>query len=169
MFRAGRRAQSPRHRLGRRPCALAKPAFQPWQANRQQMATPGSEHRQVQVVVDREAQQEPRGLERSRQPGTRAQARRLVGDISTEELDRAFGRRKLAGDDVEQRRLAGSVRPEDGATLARLHGQGHVGHRSQAAEPPPDPPQVEDRRGGLEWLRCCAHTARLISTERFRS
>src|ERR1700694_55176 len=73
-------------------------------------------------------------------------------DVATEELDPALRGRELARDDIEQGCLPRTVGSEDGATLAWLNGERHIGHRPQAAEPPPDPPQVEDRRGGFGFL-----------------
>src|ERR1700730_13505353 len=73
-------------------------------------------------------------------------------DVATEELDSALRGRELARDDIEQGCLPRTVGSEDGATLASLNGELHVCHRPQAAEPPPDPPQVEDRRGGFGFL-----------------
>ena len=62
------------------------------------------------------------------------------------------GRRDVAGDDVEERRLACAVRAEDGAALAVRDVEVDVAHGVEAAEPPADPPQAEDRLG---VLGCC--------------
>src|SRR5258708_36132275 len=107
------------------------------------MATLRPEHGQVEVVLDREPQEKPRSLRGSGQPGAGAKASGLMGDVSAEELDRAFRRGELAGNHVEQGRLAGSVRAEDGPSSARLDHEGDIRPRSQSAEPPADPPQVE--------------------------
>ena len=61
-------------------------------------------------------------------------------------------RRDVAGDDVEERRLAGAVRAEDRAPLAVRDVEIDVAHGVEAAEPPADPPQAEDRLG---VLGCC--------------
>ena len=70
-----------------------------------------------------------------------------------EELDRPRGRLDVTRDHVEQRRLARAVRPEDGAALAVRDVEIDVAHGVEAAEPPADPPQAEDRLGRLGW--CC--------------
>ena len=61
-------------------------------------------------------------------------------------------RREVARDDVEERRLAGAVRAENGAPFAVRDVQVDVAHGVEAAEPPADPPQAEDRLG---VLGCC--------------
>src|SRR5439155_10396516 len=85
-------------------------------------------------------------------PELRARARRQRGDVAAEELDRAGGRREVAGDDVEERRLPGAVRAEDRTPLAVRDVEVDIAHGVEAAEPPADPPQAEDRLG---VLGCC--------------
>src|SRR5204863_73699 len=96
---------------------------------------------------------EARLLVRAAHPELRACARRELGDFLALELDRARARRKVAGDDVEEGGLAGAVRAEDRAPLAVRDVEIDVVHGEQAAEPPADPPESEDRLG---WLGCCA-------------
>ena len=55
----------------------------------------------------------------------------------------------VARDDVEQRRLPRAVGAEDGAPLAVRDVEVDVAHGIEAAEPPADPPQAEDRAGRL--------------------
>src|SRR5712692_8696377 len=125
------------------------------------MPTPGPEHREVEVVLDWKSQQELRGLEGPGKSRASAQARGLVCHVPAEQLDRALRRRELAGNHVEQGCLPGSIRTEDGPPFPRLDDQGHIGHGAQATEPPADPPQMEDRRGGLGAGRCRGYTALL--------
>ena len=48
---------------------------------------------------------------------------------------------------TEERRLAGAVRAEDRAPLAVRDIEVDIAHGVEAAEPPADPPQAEDRLG----------------------
>ena len=77
-----------------------------------------AEHGEVQVVVDGQAAEQARRLERAREPQAGALARGQRGHVAAEQLDRAGRRRELARDQVEQRGLPGPVRPEDRAPLA---------------------------------------------------
>src|SRR5205823_3909813 len=125
------------------------PTVAPRQSHGEQMTVLDAQHREVEVVLDRQAEKQPRGLKGARQSGPRSPPRRLVRHLAAEELHGALGGRELAGDEVEERRLAGPVRAENGATFARPHLQVDLGHGAQAAETPADPPQAEDRLGAL--------------------
>ena len=105
--------------------------------------------RQVQVVLDRQAEERAGLLVRAPHAELRAQPRRQRPDLLPEQLDRARPRRDVARDDVEQRGLPGAVRAEDGAPLAGRDVEVDVAHGDEAAVAPADPPQAEDRRGAL--------------------
>ncbi len=119
------------------------------QDDRAEVTRPHAERREIEVVLDREPEEQARLLVRATHPELRARARRERGDVGAEKLDRPRGRREVAGDDVEERCLAGAVRPEDGALLAVGDVEIDVAHGVEAAEPPADPPQTEDRLGVL--------------------
>src|SRR5258707_765611 len=70
---------------------------------------------------------------------------------SPRESPDAGSRREVAGDDVDQRRLAGAVRAENRTPLAVRDVEIDVAHGVEAAEPPADPPQAEDRLGVLGY------------------
>jgi len=55
--------------------------------------------------------------------------RRHRGHVVSVEYDAAARRPKEAADHVEKRRLARAIRSDDGAQLARLHGERYVTHR----------------------------------------
>src|SRR6202521_3741567 len=139
-------------RFGRHARTLAYLTFALRQSDRQQVAPSDAEHREVEVVLDAESEEEPRRLKGSGQAGAGAMPRRVARHVPAEKLDPALGRRELAGDDVEQGRLPGPVGPEDGAPLAGLDRKSHIRDCTQAAEPPADPPQVEDRLSGFGFL-----------------
>ena len=117
------------------------------------MASPDSEHRQVEVVLDAEAKEEPRLLVGPREPQPRPPRRRERGHVLAEQLDGARGRPKVAGDDVEERGLPGPVRPQDRATLAGTNFQVDVLDGVKPAEAPADPPQAEGRRNAFGMYR----------------
>jgi len=60
-----------------------------------EVAVVDAEHGEVQVVLDRQAEEEPRGLERAREPHPRPLARRLGRDVVAEQLDRPGARGEL--------------------------------------------------------------------------
>src|ERR1700741_3391571 len=104
-----------------------------------------AEHCEVEIVLHRETGKEPRLLIRAPHAELRARAWGQLCDLVALKLDRARARGKVARDHVEERRLAGAVRPEDRTPLAGCDIQVDVAHGVEAAEPPADPPQAEDR------------------------
>ena len=84
-----------------------------------------------------------------------ARARGVVGSLEQHATAR---RPQRARHESEQRRLACAVRPDHGVPAARLHLQGHVGHRPQRAEVPAQPRELEDRGHALAPGR--AHAVR---------
>ena len=117
------------------------------------MALPHPEDGQVEVVLDAEAAEQPRGLERARQPHPGARPGGRLCDVPPEQLDRSRARRELPRDQVEQRRLAGAVRTQDRAPLTGADGQVDVGDGDHTAEAPADPPKLEDRLGAVRGCR----------------
>src|SRR5205814_10671863 len=111
--------------------------------------------REVDVVLDREAEEEPGLLVRPGESQSRAPAGRQPRHVPPEELDPPRRRRHVARDDVEERRLPGAVRAEDRPPLAGCDVEVDLAHGMEAAEAPADPPQAEDRRGALGW--CLRH------------
>src|SRR6185437_13815458 len=113
------------------------------------MAAAGAENREVEVVLDAQAEEEAALLVRAphAQPGPSRGGD--VADVLAQELDRPRRLGHVARDDVEQRRLPRAVGPEDGAPLAVRDVEVDVAHGIEAAEPPADPPQAEDRTGML--------------------
>src|SRR5205085_4239865 len=105
-----------------------------------------------------EPEEQPRLLVGAAHPELRARPRRERGHVAAQELDEAPGWWEVARDDVEQRRLAGAVRAEDRAPLAVRDLEVDVAHGVEAAEPPADPPQAEDRAGRLGCC-CLRHPA----------
>ena len=112
-----------------------------------------AEDRQVEVLLDRQAEKESRFLKGSGQAELHALPRRDERHVLAEELDGSGCGRELTRDDVEERRLPGAVRPEDGAPLAGQDVEIDVPHGLDAAEAPADPPQAEDRLGTFD-VRC---------------
>ena len=104
---------------------------------------------EVEVVLDRQAREEPRLLVRPGDAEPRAHARGEVGDVGAHHVDRAGRRHEVTGDQVEQGRLARAVRAQDGAALAVRDVEIDVAHGLHPAETPADPPQAEDRTGGF--------------------
>ena len=127
--------------------ALAQRVVALAQDDRAEVSALRPEQREVQVVLDRQAEERPRLLVGAAHAELRAGARRQRRDLVAEELDRAGGRRHVTGDDVEQRRLPGAVRAENGAPLAVRDVEIDVTHGVEAAVAPADPPQAEDRLG----------------------
>ena len=103
-----------------------------------------------EVVLDAQAEEEPRGLERPREPEPRSAAGGEPRDVRTAKLHGAGAGGKLASNHVEQRRLPRPVRPQDRAALAVGDVEIDSRHRMHPAKPPSDPPQAEDRLGGLD-------------------
>ena len=101
------------------PVALRKP-------HRPEMAPANPEHREIDVVLDAEAEEETRGLVGAREPCVRAFPCRLPSHVAAEELDRAGGRGKIARDEIEESRLAGPVGPQDRPSFAGEHVQIHA-------------------------------------------
>ena len=116
------------------------------------MAALHADDREVDVVLDRQAAEQPRLLVGAGEAHARAGARRERGDVAPEQLDVARRRGEVAADDVEERRLAGAVRAEDRAPLAGRDLEIDVANGMKAAEPPADPPQAEGRLG---VFGCC--------------
>src|SRR5918999_1874965 len=130
-----------------------------------------AEDGQEEVVLDREAEEEARRLERPRQAEPGALARGRARHVAAEQLHAAGRRRKLARHEVEERRLPGPVRAQDRTALPRQHVEVHAGDRVYAPEAPADPPESEDRLGawGLSSLgrwRRHGHCARLFAPAR---
>src|SRR3990170_6501855 len=121
------------------------------------MPTLDAENREVEVVLDREAEEEPRRLVRARQPERDPATGREDRHVPAEELDAPRRRRELAGDHVEERRLPGPVRAEDRPALAGANLEIDVANGFEAAEAPADPPQTEGRLGACDCLRCYGH------------
>jgi hypothetical protein len=121
--------------------------------HRPQVARPDAEHREVEVVLHAETGEEARLLVGTPHPELRARTGRELRDLLAVELDRARARWEVAGDHVEERRLAGAVRAEDRAPLAVRDIQVDVAHGVEAAEPPADPPQAEDRLDVIGYFR----------------
>ena len=124
-----------------RACARSSPS-RPVQTHRAAGGRPRRRDRQVEVVLDRQAEEEPRGLVRPGQAEADPRAGR-AGCVTSlpEELDRPVRRRELAGDDVEERGLPRPVRAEDRPPLAGRDVEIDVAHGVKAAEAPADPPQ----------------------------
>src|SRR6185503_11714925 len=118
-----------------------QPAVAGAQHDRPEVPAPLADDRQVEVVLDRQAEEEPRGLVGAGEPHADPAPGGQIGHVGAEELNGARGRRELAGDDVEERRLPGPVWPEDGAPLAGPDLQVDAADGLQAAEAPADPPQ----------------------------
>ena len=119
-----------------------------------QVAAGDAERRQVQVVLDGEPAEQPRRLERPREPHASPLARLQERHVAPEELDATLRRRELPRDQVEQRRLPGPVGAEHGPALAGPHVEVHAAHGVDAPEPAVDSPQAKDRfRGFGRWLR----------------
>ena len=99
-----------------------------------------AEHGEVEVVLDRQAEEEPGLLVRAPHPEARPAGGRELADVLAQELDRPGGRRHVAGDDVEERRLPGPVgaRGWRGARRARRRGRRRTRHRARrtAGRPP---------------------------------
>ena len=112
-----------------------------------QAAALAADDREVEVVLDRQAREEPGLLVRPCDAEPRPHARGEVGDVGAHHVDRAAGRHEVARDQVEQRRLAGAVGPENGAALAVRDVEIDVAHGLHPTETPADPPQAEDRAG----------------------
>src|SRR5439155_5889526 len=110
-----------------------------------QMAALDAEDREVDVVLDAQAEEEPGLLIGAGQAELRSLAGRQGGDVLAKQLDGARGRREVARDDVEERRLPGPVRAENRATLAGEELEVDVADGMQAAEAPAEPPEAEDR------------------------
>src|SRR3972149_7920950 len=106
------------------------------------MPTIDAENREVEVVLDREAGEEPRWLVRPRQPERDPATGREDRHVPAEELDVPRRRRELAGDHVEERRLPGPVRAEDRTTLAGANLEIDVAHGFEAAEASAAPPHT---------------------------
>ena len=140
------------HRLGHR-AALVPQLRVGVALDEAEVAVVHAEHGQVEVVLDAEAAEQPRGLERARQSHPRPGAGGGRGDVPPQQLHRARAGRELPRDQVEQRRLPGAVRPQDRAPLSRAHRQVDVGDGDHAAEAPADPPKAEDRLGALGGSR----------------
>src|SRR3954449_1146725 len=136
--------------------ALAHLAVERLPARQAQVPAARAEHGEVEVVLDAEAEEEAGLLVRAAHPQPGASWGGDVPDVLTEELDRARRLGYVARDDVEQRRLARPVGAEDGAPLAGRDVEIDVAHGIEAAEPPADPPQAEDRAGmlGGDALHC---------------
>ena len=117
------------------------------QPHRAEVTAAHAEHRQVEVVLDAQAEEEPRRLEGAGQAhAAPASAPGRCGHVLAEELHRARSRRELAGDEVEERRLARAVRAEDRAPLAGEDLQVDVGARRWT--PPKRRPIPRRRRIG---------------------
>src|SRR5207253_2864581 len=110
-----------------------------------------AEDREIDVVLDGEAEEEPRLLVGAGEPATGPVPRRRVRHVPPEQLDGSGRGGKVARDDVEQRRLAGPVRPENGAALAGRDLEADVADGVETTEAPADPPKAEGRLGGLRW------------------
>src|SRR5262245_7759237 len=82
------------------------------------MPSLGANDREVDPVLDGEAEEQAGLLVRTCEPEPSPVPRRHVRDVLTEELDRTRRCREIARDDVEQRGLPGAVRPEDRTALA---------------------------------------------------
>jgi hypothetical protein len=113
------------------------------------MAAARAEHGEVEVVLDAEAEEETGLLVGAAHPQPGASRSGDVADVLAQELDRARRLGHVARDDVEQRRLPRAVGSEDGAPLTGRDVEVDVAHGIEAAEPPADPPQAEDRAGRL--------------------
>ena len=115
---------------------------------------------QVEVVLDRQAEEESGCLEGASEPELRPRARGHGRDVPSEQLDGSRGRRELAGDDVEQRRLPGAVRPQQGPALAGIDVEVDVPNCLNAPEAPADAAKADDRLGALGLCRCDGHGLR---------
>ena len=124
------------------------------------MAAARAEHREVEVVLDAQAEEqagllvgaahaEPGAARRADTRSTSCPRNSIVPEVG----------RHVPRDHVEQRGLAGAVGAEDGAALAVRDVEVDVAHGVEAAEAPADPPQAEDRRGGSRWLLSCMWVA----------
>src|SRR5439155_858725 len=107
------------------------------------VARPG-ERAHHHVVDDGESRERPQLLERARD----TPAAHLVGGEAREGASVESHHARIgvieAADDLEERRLAGPVRADDADQLARLHLEGEVAVRGDAAEP------LGDARDGEE-------------------
>ena len=121
------------------------------------MPAPWAQRGQVEVVLDRQAEEESRGLERACEPELGPLAGGHGRNVASEELDASLGGRELAGDDVEERRLAGAVRPEESTTLAGMDVEVDVMDGVDAPEAPADAAEADDRRGALGLCCCDGH------------
>src|SRR5688572_9959994 len=121
------------------------------------MSASCAQRSQVEVVLDRQAEEESRGLEGTCEPQLRPRAGGHGRDVASEELDGSSCGRELAGDDVEEGRLAGAVRPEEGTTLARIDVEVDVSDGVDAPEAPADAAEADDRLGALGFCRCDGH------------
>ena len=117
-----------------------------------QVAAADAERREIDAVLDADAEEHARLLIGARQPSLRAFPGRDRRDVLAEELDGAGRRGEVAGDDVEERGLAGAVRAEDGPTLAVSDVEVDVAHGEQTAEALADSLQAESRRALRERL-----------------
>ncbi len=124
-------------------------------AHHPQVPVAGSEHGEVEVVLHRQPEEQPRLLVGPPHAEPRAAGGRDLRDVVPVELDRARGLRDVAGDEVEERGLPGAVRPQEAAALAGRDVEIDVAHGVQTAEPPPDPAQAQDRGGRL--CHCVRH------------
>ena len=153
------------HPLGRGPRPLADDAVL-LVAEHPQAPAVVPDDREEDVVLDREAGEEPRLLVRPGEAERRPDPGGEVRDVAPHHLDRPGRGLEVACDEVEERRLPGPVRPEDGTALAVRDVEIDVAHGLNAAEAPADPPQAEDRleqRGGQAQSVphtgscCCGH------------
>ena len=120
------------------------------QANRPQVPRLDAQDRQVEVVLDREAEEESRRLVRAGQPETRRAVR--AGRIVTSRPNSSIV--PVVGGNSPAMTLNSVVLPAPfGPRIARRSPgrdvEVDVSHGLDAAEAPADPPQAEDRLGAL--------------------
>src|SRR6266508_133474 len=154
--RADKRAQLARQtdslgQLARTGTHRAVPAGK---AYRPEVVAADTQHGEVEIVLDAQAEEETRGLIRPGEPHVRPLPGRLPRHVAAEELNRSRCRWELAGHEIEEGRLPRTVRPEDRTPLARKDVEVHAADGLYAPEAPADPPQAEDRLGAFR-CRCC--------------
>ena len=146
-----------RRPLGGRARPFAERLVTPRQRHRAQVAGADAERREVDAVLDADAEEHAGLLVGARQPALGPLPGRHRRHVLAEELDGAGRRGQVARDDVEEGGLAGPVRAEDGPTLAVSDIEIDVTHGEQPAEAPADSPQAESRRGDRDGGRSLGH------------
>ena len=96
------------------------------------MVAVGAEHRDAQVLLDRQVVVQLDGLERPGHAGAHPGVRRQARDVGAAEADLA-ARRREAGDRVDHAGLAGTVGTDEADDRAGRHVERHVRDRHHAA------------------------------------